>query len=649
MGKNTLKIFLYISFCIFTLTIASINASPIQAATGFVSRQNTQFYLDNRVFKFVGFNLYDAGNTYFPDQGKQGYSCPRNNGWWTNIYTEADLDAEMAYAKQTSGTSVLRFWAFQSYTNGGTDWSGVDKVIRVAKKHNMKVIPVLDDGPGYCTQPNNQAKWSLNSDSWYVDGYKQKMGTYALTYPDYVRAIVTRYKDEPAIFGWMMMNEADTSRKILSDGTTKIDGNGPSVLVNFVKDIGGIIKSIDQNHLVTLGTQSNGASGATGKDFIDVYGLPEIDFTEVHDWGYWADINHDWRLGEQNPLPGSLNGVTLPDPNSVDCQKQYGAQLACSIAMSIQVLNKPIIMGEAGASVNRWSKPERANLLDAKMKAFFNAGGAGYLVWQWNKVIDTEGFDVLMTPADPLLPKMKTLADNFSAGIPLPSLIPSPIPSPAAPVVGNLLQNGSFEVSSGTGQGLLTSWWLEVKTGGAASISKDTTEKIDGSASAKIIVTQTNDWWKVQLYQHLLNLTSGKTYKLEFWAKSSVNSSIPVVFQKAAAPNTVYLNQTVSLNSVWQKYTVLYTPAVSEADTLLAFNLGTQTGTVWLDGVSVTEVSLNTTKPGDLDNDCDVDIFDYNQLLTEFGKTQSGLISDIDSNGKVDIFDYNALITNFGK
>lgn len=52
---------------------------------------------------------------------------------------------------------------------------------------------------------------------------------------------------------------------------------------------------------------------------------------------------------------------------------------------------------------------------------------------------------------------------------------------------------------------------------------------------------------------------------------------------------------------------------------------------------------------GDLDNSKKVDIFDYNILLTNFGKTGSGLQGDIDNNGKVDIFDYNILLTNFGK
>lgn len=60
-----------------------------------------------------------------------------------------------------------------------------------------------------------------------------------------------------------------------------------------------------------------------------------------------------------------------------------------------------------------------------------------------------------------------------------------------------------------------------------------------------------------------------------------------------------------------------------------------------------------TTLPGDLDKDGDVDIFDYNILLENFGKTNCGNVADISppagGDCKVDIFDYNILIENFGK
>jgi len=55
------------------------------------------------------------------------------------------------------------------------------------------------------------------------------------------------------------------------------------------------------------------------------------------------------------------------------------------------------------------------------------------------------------------------------------------------------------------------------------------------------------------------------------------------------------------------------------------------------------------TLPGDIDKDGDVDIFDYNLMIENFGNTNCGNVADVDGNCKVDIFDYNILIENFGK
>jgi len=59
----------------------------------------------------------------------------------------------------------------------------------------------------------------------------------------------------------------------------------------------------------------------------------------------------------------------------------------------------------------------------------------------------------------------------------------------------------------------------------------------------------------------------------------------------------------------------------------------------------------SSVKPGDLNGDGKVDIFDYNLLVANFGKTGAAGFSpaDIDKNGKVDLFDYNQLVANFGK
>lgn len=61
--------------------------------------------------------------------------------------------------------------------------------------------------------------------------------------------------------------------------------------------------------------------------------------------------------------------------------------------------------------------------------------------------------------------------------------------------------------------------------------------------------------------------------------------------------------------------------------------------------------TLPPAKVGDMNSDGVVDIFDYNALLQQFGKTGAPGFTpaDININGAVDIFDYNELLLQFGK
>lgn len=59
--------------------------------------------------------------------------------------------------------------------------------------------------------------------------------------------------------------------------------------------------------------------------------------------------------------------------------------------------------------------------------------------------------------------------------------------------------------------------------------------------------------------------------------------------------------------------------------------------------------ALITLKNGDTDNDGDIDIYDYNLVVTDFGKVNDpDTKADLDSDNDVDIYDYNLVVTYFG-
>ena len=308
--------------------------------------------------------------------------------------SDAQLTDTLRYLHDEAGVTVLRFWASQTYTQGATYWGGVDRVLAAAKATGIRVIPVLEDGPGNCTTSSGTSpKSGYQGDTWYSDGYKQPYGNATLSYRVYVARITAHYADDPTILGWMMMNEADTSKR---DTLTR------SALVDFATDMVGVIRAADPNHLITVGTQSNGAPGASGADFSAVYGVKGVDFAEVHDWGYWGS--------DSEPMPGGT-GSTPPSPTSLACVVP-SAPIGCSFALAAK-LDKPLIVGEAGITgVTAAERSTRARELRAKMDAAFGAGASGYLIWSVTTG-ETDGYDVLTTTNDPLIPQLRAVAEEI--------------------------------------------------------------------------------------------------------------------------------------------------------------------------------------------------------------------------------------------
>jgi len=62
-----------------------------------------------------------------------------------------------------------------------------------------------------------------------------------------------------------------------------------------------------------------------------------------------------------------------------------------------------------------------------------------------------------------------------------------------------------------------------------------------------------------------------------------------------------------------------------------------------------TSTSLINKVKGDGNNDNRTDVFDFNLLMIDFGKSGSNLNTDFNSDGIVDVFDFNLLMINWSK
>jgi hypothetical protein len=322
------------------------------AADQYIQRQGANLTLAGQTFKFTGFNIYSANSLG---------SCH------TTLGTGPGLDEALSAWAPQAHHPVMRAWFYQSLATtatGGRDWSGFDHTLAVAKAHGVRVVATLADQWGDCDDGRYKTA------SWYNEGYRNVTLGNSVAYRAWVQEVVARYRDNPTIMAWQLMNEAET--KPARDAGCAADG--AATLRAFADDLGGLIHATDPHHLTSLGTIGGGQCGTDGPDYQTVHASAGIDLCEYHDYS------------GTDTMPGdNYNGLSV---RLHQCRN----------------LGKPLFIGEVGikpeeASSSASSQARlqaRADAFGRKFTAATNAGAAGSLIWAWQS---TEGYQV--GPGDP--------------------------------------------------------------------------------------------------------------------------------------------------------------------------------------------------------------------------------------------------------
>jgi endo-1,4-beta-mannosidase len=314
----------------------------------FVTRSGATLMLNGRPYRFAGLNIYNANN-----QGK----C------WYELGTTASLDQTLTAIGPAQ--NVFRAWFFQSLAtrNGQRDWSSFDATLAVARAHDERVIATLGNDLSDCEGAGPVQK----NEAWYGSGYSSlRDAGMADTYRAWVAEVVARYRNDPTILAWQLVNEAD-----LANSSGRCSPSAPRTLTHFAQDMAGLVKSIDPNHLLSLGSWGLRDCGLAGSAYQDVHGVPGIDLCEIHDYS-----------GPSTALAPLL-------------------QLRLS---QCRALGKPLFAGEIGVRLQDAGSPDnRAAVIRAKLSAEFAAGVAGALVWDWANAGQGAYSGYEVQPGDPTL------------------------------------------------------------------------------------------------------------------------------------------------------------------------------------------------------------------------------------------------------
>ncbi|MDZ4713021.1 MAG: cellulase family glycosylhydrolase [bacterium] len=319
----------------------------------FITTANGKFSLNGEQFRFTGTNMYELANV------------------------DHDTTRRMLEDACAQGFRVIRFWAFHPVT-----YHKLNEICELACQLDLKLIPVLAD-PGDYLQ-----SFKVNS-NWYKDDFKK-------TYFDHISELASRLKDREEILLWELINEPYTDS--FSD------------FFNFAKESSEKIRSLDSNHLISIGTIGGVGDRFGGffsrfstENFKNIYSLKTLDAVSLHDYSYNSnmferlDIFYRLQAKHHNSkLMSSLNSIFNFIPDRIDkitfesSKKTYDLpftlrsiwrRLNKKNILDAKQLGKPFYIGEVGFKKNTGDL--RIEILRTELKKYFDTGAAGVLLWSF--------------------------------------------------------------------------------------------------------------------------------------------------------------------------------------------------------------------------------------------------------------------------
>jgi len=157
-----------------------------------------------------------------------------------------------------------------------------------------------------------------------------------------------------------------------------------------------------------------------------------------------------------------------------------------------------------------------------------------------------------------------------------------------SPDSSNVLQNHSFE------NRFSSVWNFFTYEGTVALPEYSETNKTEGALGMRVFIQNPGtDFWHIQLYQAFPKIDKYKRYRISFDAKTSVPSRrILVQVHNSEAPYQSYGFATqITLTGNWQPYSYEFRALESDVNPRLMFGFGVDMGDIFLDNVSVQEIS----------------------------------------------------------
>jgi len=298
---------------------------------GFVTADGTQFKMDGSTFYYAGTNNYYLNfkpkyevDKVIEDAAAMGLKVIRTWGH-LDVGTMTDELAKdgspvFTYSVDDGGSKEGIYYQYfdadlnQPVVNEGED--GLQKLDYAIYKAEQEGIKLLIDFTnnwiafGGMSQYVKWAQLAGENVTGHDDFYTNE--TIKKWYKNYIETMLNhtnvytgvKYKDDPTIFAWELANEP----RCESDA-----GCENKKVYNWAAEMSEFVKSIDSNHMLTLGDEGfynygyndfpEGEHkyvyyGSAGMDWLSYLNIPDFDFATLHvycdQWGLTKDQGNFW-------------------------------------------------------------------------------------------------------------------------------------------------------------------------------------------------------------------------------------------------------------------------------------------------------------------------------------------------------------------
>jgi hypothetical protein len=320
-------------------TDASCQPGMCRGGDPFVRRVERSFFLNGAPFRFVGVSSWALLEATQCTSSKPD----EREAWMQRAYDEL----------VPSRSKVARFFAFQSSAGpSGNDFTLFDSSVRYARRAGVRLMFILEHAEGSCSQGGHR------ENAWYAGGYKSPDGNYTLSYRDFAQALAERYRDEPTVLGYVVMQS--------------LGGDDRAALSGFVNDVGQLLHGVAPSQLVSLDLNWNGGGGDDGASYRALQELPAVDLIDIDDYSFQETLE-------------PLDPVLLATLGKID---------------------KPAVVGEGAFlldSSDDAALAKRAQKARVRMSQWHDWGLSGTLLWAYQPGWGAASEEFDARPGDPLL------------------------------------------------------------------------------------------------------------------------------------------------------------------------------------------------------------------------------------------------------